>query len=637
MDSPYHGQDLSRGEIRLLTVVSTEPGLELSTERHSLAEDLEFEAVSYVWGTAPATVEAICNGKPLLVTPTIRDMLEHLHLYRLAPQRPLWIDAICINQYDMDEKAIQIPSMHNVFSQAAQVSIWMGIATADTDAFMAEFPRVSDIARNWVSTGTDPYAPEAREACTWPTDSDPFWRGYFYLLHEEWAQRLWTFQEAVLAQKAIILCGASRIDLDDFLNFVIEGRYGTTTLYIPEAPNYSCRSLFAFEGFKAIRIFRDHIKGSGVVEAHNIPHLLSCLRHRRMKERVDRVWAVTGLFDKDVQKDLAPKVDYSIGGRKDYSRTFVDFAKVILARSGSLSLLSLPPLLEPRQSCLPSWCPDFSGQGACFQRIVGGWIHPVSDLDQNISLPLHEERYDKEKCNENNIAVRNHSGRCFWTSETDNFLRVRGFCVDTVSETIESAWIVGPTNWATNLNWALVNIQNPSFVAAMSWESQSLALARRIFHGENDAVSSIPREYLMTLLQDCRISDETAIAYTDAMSVLRSNDPEKEFNQFEFPWVTRVGQWISSLSSLCGHTFFSTTGGRIGIATPGCKPGDKICVLYGGYPLYILRWPGCGNSPDSSSGGAIVEFKGVAFVPHLMEQHRSADARLGEDEIFSIG
>lgn len=115
MDSPYHGQDLSRGEIRLLTVVSTEPGLELSTERHSLAEDLEFEAVSYVWGTAPATVEAICNGKPLLVTPTIRDMLEHLHLYRLAPQRPLWIDAICINQYDMDEKAIQIPSMHNVF------------------------------------------------------------------------------------------------------------------------------------------------------------------------------------------------------------------------------------------------------------------------------------------------------------------------------------------------------------------------------------------------------------------------------------------------------------------------------------------------------------------------------------------
>lgn len=91
------------------------------------------------------------------------------------------------------------------------------------------------------------------------------------------------------------------------------------------------------------------------------------------------------------------------------------------------------------------------------------------------------------------------------------------------------------------------------------------------------------------------------------------------------------------LRDLYGHTFFSTTGGRIGIATPGCRPGDKLCVLYGDHPLHILRWPGCSNSPDSSSGGAIVEFKGVAFVPHLMEQHRSDDARLGEDEIFSIG
>lgn len=35
---------------------------------------------------------------------------------------------------------------------------------------------------------------------------------------------------------------------------------------------------------------------------------------------------------------------------------------------------------------------------------------------------------------------------------------------------------------------------------------------------------------------------------------------------------------------MIGHFFFATKEGRIRLATPGCKPGDKLCVFYGGEP-----------------------------------------------------
>lgn len=38
----------------------------------------------------------------------------------------LWIDAICINQHDLAEKARQIPLMTRIYSTAARVLVWLG-------------------------------------------------------------------------------------------------------------------------------------------------------------------------------------------------------------------------------------------------------------------------------------------------------------------------------------------------------------------------------------------------------------------------------------------------------------------------------------------------------------------------------
>ncbi|KAL1636653.1 hypothetical protein SLS58_009707 [Diplodia intermedia] len=336
-ESPYLGQELDIGEIRLLTISSTESGLAISTEPHMVTEDLLFDAVSYVWGTAPATVETTCNGKPFLVTSTAYEMLVHLHRFRPSPQRPLWIDAICINQDDADEKAIQVPFMRRIFSRAVQVIIWMGPSTPDTEVFMAEFPRVLKLAKDWIPTLTEPYV--LWETNRWPQDDNPFWSGCFHLVSREWFRRLWTFQEAVLARKAIVLSGASWIDLDIFVDFVVSGHYGKIPYFPPNSPQVD---RLTWDNIDSISNYRKWIINQGVsVLAINIPYLLQNMRYRHVKEAVDRVWAVAGLFEEDVQKELAPKVDYSVQARKDYFKTFIDLAKVVLSRSGELDLLSV--------------------------------------------------------------------------------------------------------------------------------------------------------------------------------------------------------------------------------------------------------------------------------------------------------
>lgn len=40
--------------------------------------------------------------------------------------RLLWIDAVCINQHDQDEKSRQIPFMGQIYSGAFRVLVWLG-------------------------------------------------------------------------------------------------------------------------------------------------------------------------------------------------------------------------------------------------------------------------------------------------------------------------------------------------------------------------------------------------------------------------------------------------------------------------------------------------------------------------------
>lgn len=101
----------------------------------------EYTALSYVWGDATQTrpIQLRYNQLPtsepapspggdcyesFQVTTNLENALRHLRDH--ASERILWVDAICINQSDWEERLSQVELMGSVYKKAAEVRIWLG-------------------------------------------------------------------------------------------------------------------------------------------------------------------------------------------------------------------------------------------------------------------------------------------------------------------------------------------------------------------------------------------------------------------------------------------------------------------------------------------------------------------------------
>jgi len=89
----------------------------LETVELQSAEDT-YEAISYTWG-APIFSSRIYHASGETFLPITDSLATVLRTFRLPQEtRKLWADAICINQEDEQEKALQIPLMRDIFYKA---------------------------------------------------------------------------------------------------------------------------------------------------------------------------------------------------------------------------------------------------------------------------------------------------------------------------------------------------------------------------------------------------------------------------------------------------------------------------------------------------------------------------------------
>lgn len=142
--------DPSEREIRLLKVLPDEDApnpeqnsslvrCELSV--HCLDQDSppSYTALSYVWGP-PTTMSGsgddtlVVNGE---ATPARTNLLSALRAFRKRKDTTyLWVDAVCINQDDLEEKMTQIQLMGDIYSLAERTVIWLGPSEDDSDVAM---------------------------------------------------------------------------------------------------------------------------------------------------------------------------------------------------------------------------------------------------------------------------------------------------------------------------------------------------------------------------------------------------------------------------------------------------------------------------------------------------------------------
>lgn len=181
--------DLQESNFRLLRLIGSHPCPAIHCEllEATFGEEyggLPYEALSYTWGVSGEPAEIFVNSQVLHVTWNLYEALYHL---RLSEDRYLWVDAICIDQSNFEERGHQVGLMSTIYWKANSVLVWLGCSTDETNSLfhhMAQFD----------GTGSE--------------NSGLYSLGYLdTLLLRPWFSRVWILQEIGTARAATIVCG----------------------------------------------------------------------------------------------------------------------------------------------------------------------------------------------------------------------------------------------------------------------------------------------------------------------------------------------------------------------------------------------------------------------------------------------
>ncbi|KAE9374993.1 hypothetical protein N431DRAFT_287752, partial [Stipitochalara longipes BDJ] len=125
-----------------------------------------YEVLSYTWGTTGATEKiSVDDSKALEVRVNLATALRYLRLE--TEPRTLWIDAICIDQNNVEEKNTQVPYMTQIYREASCVQVWLGESSHDSDR---AFDLLEAIGGN---------------------EDDMDWRSLANLFQRPWWTRMW--------------------------------------------------------------------------------------------------------------------------------------------------------------------------------------------------------------------------------------------------------------------------------------------------------------------------------------------------------------------------------------------------------------------------------------------------------------
>lgn len=267
-------------------------------EQVSLNDGHAYEALSYTWGNASDTSPMSLDGVLYHITKNLECALRYLR-HKESP-RILWVDAVCINQNDEDEKSGQVPKMGEIYSGATKVYAWLGEADRQIDCVFAVLQEFRDRKREGkVPTHFDAAEQLSfhrelfrdiyqAEAGTLPEQSDldddmlheEFnWLRPFYV-RPYWC-RVWIVQELVLAKVVVVCCGDKSIDFDDIYGLsldwgLFEQGFDTATYQMLKPPTRGWNTIQTIRGHRRRREVDWEVGGEA-------PYLMSI----RMSERGD--------------------------------------------------------------------------------------------------------------------------------------------------------------------------------------------------------------------------------------------------------------------------------------------------------------------------------------------------------------
>jgi hypothetical protein len=258
--SIYHELRPENDEIRLLRLEpeGTEPRIISSSLQHWLqTEAPSYVALSYCWGIDSRKVSIRINGTPVSITGSLYEALLHM---RSHGHTTIWADALCINQENPREKALQIVRMGSIYRTAQEVAIWVGLDADGSDEVMDVFNRITV---DQTSSVVSEYSTNDFLFLQLPITRE-FVVSLSCFFRRDYWERLWIAQEIVLAIHARIYCGKKVTSWANMANFVDETLEVLT--YRPTPLNYELIN-------DPLRDLRYHFKKHDLQNVNNLINL----------------------------------------------------------------------------------------------------------------------------------------------------------------------------------------------------------------------------------------------------------------------------------------------------------------------------------------------------------------------------
>jgi hypothetical protein len=209
----YRYQKLSAPNqcIRLLRLQPGRGDQEIFCElvEHNLEKtEICYEALSWCWGNGTRSNKiTIRCGISTFSSMIPQNLLEGLVALRLKESvRVLWVDALCINQADPEEKSFQIPMMSRIYRSAEKVCIWLG--QDENRGAGIEFIK-SEVLKL-----------DSFDALVEDESTSHKWTAIFDMMQTKWFLRRWILQEILFARDAVVYYGLESIPWQDFADAV---------------------------------------------------------------------------------------------------------------------------------------------------------------------------------------------------------------------------------------------------------------------------------------------------------------------------------------------------------------------------------------------------------------------------------
>ncbi|GFP51981.1 heterokaryon incompatibility protein 6, OR allele [Trichoderma asperellum] len=640
----YH--PLNTDSFRLLRLHRDTPSASLSGSLVEVPLNAapRYFALSYSWGTHAQEVPIYIDGQVLLVAPSqanaIRRLLElgntkngnssKPSYYFNTPIEYVWIDRICINQQDTEERSSQVQFMRAIYSQAVRTLIWLG-HEADlcfgawklVDQIYDVFKRENPAAKYLADIPLNTYSNARHRRSGLPAWDHAVWGHLERLFQLPWFTRVWVIQEVVLSHgDPVILHGENHEYPWSRLGWAASWLRRNGYLRLERVPN----RMQMVDTISNIR--RSPTRWS--LGALLVATSTKC----HATDQRDKVYGLLGIA---AESEAAPgssrsglpealRPDYSLGVHQVYARV----ASFLLAEYKTLSALTRAgdidsDVMQAQRKYsikhLPSWVPNWS-DFAVVERDISkslSWLDIPSAAETNVvaalGFPAHYRASTQLEAK-------------FQLSQDLSKLRVGGLAADTIVAVFHLYGV--SSSFDTDAEAAFTSR------LLCAWETAAPFLPHV---GVSEWICSFIKattadQYLLWGQKPEQLLRDGAAFLLQALSGsghLASSGTGVLTNLLaKMAMGGNSDLYVALARNFClNRTFAVTSHGRLGIAPAGTREGDEIAVIFGGEVPYVLR---------RLDGDTSYHFIGESYVYGLMGGEIIATWKRGEltEEVFEL-